>query len=397
MGGRSITVVGRDPFQKGDYIEISLGDFWETQAVTATEDTSGNEQSISLKWDLKNSYARGANVVKLVEGGAGATGAVVPVPAPVPGPDAGGVTCKDRLKWPDRDTDADECGTCQFRVSLSNFRSCETYCASFAQECFYAAEVKSSGSGDKTSCVANSVVSCRDDIASMDSGSEDMICGCRFAQGAKRECKPVDQWPYIDGDNDCGTCKHIVNFDGDYRSCGEYCRSFEQECFYAAEDKNGPGGDDGECEVQEDFSCSTNMQNLQVNSNDMICGCQHPQDECPSFEEWPDKDGEITCGTCKHLVTMDHHETCESYCQSFGQRCFYAAEDAEGSDSSVHANGCVAEKEGTCTDNMKAIQHTGSNDMICGCANIETIGPTPAPTVPPPPPLPNTTCLDFSL
>ncbi|CAK0821908.1 unnamed protein product [Prorocentrum cordatum] len=401
LGDTTIFVTDTQHFAPGDYIEISMGDFYETQVVVSIGTGAGTQNaattirrlqtqpSIIVKWPLKNAYGRGSNVVLLIEG-------AVDGDAPIHGTDvapldieADTVTCKDRLKWPDRDTDADECGTCKFRVSLSNFRSCDTYCASFAQECFYAADVKISGNGDRSSCSAKSVVSCRDDIASMDSGSEDMICGCRFSKGVVKKCKPVDQWPHIDGEADCGTCKHIVNFNGDYRSCGEYCKSFGQECFYAAEDKNGPGGDDGECEVLEDFACSTNTQT----TNDLICGCQHPQDDCPSFEEWPDKDGETSCGTCKHLVAMDHHETCESYCGSFGQRCFYAALQASGSDSNGR---CMAEEEVTCTDNMKLIQ-PNSHSMICGCANIETVGPTPAPTIAPPPPLPNTTCRDFSL
>ena len=88
---------------------------------------------------------------------------------------------------------------------------------------------------------------------------------------------------------------------------------------------------------------------------------------CKDFNEWPDKDV-VDCGVCKHLVLTEKFSTCDDYCQSFGQVCWYAAEDENGNDVQMHGgvDGCQITAEYKCSDDIKAA-NLGSSDMICGC------------------------------
>merc|ERR550525_698893 len=93
---------------------------------------------------------------------------------------------------------------------------------------------------------------------------------------------------------------------------------------------------------------------------------------CVDPSEWPDRDGEVTCGTCKYLVQINEFKTCSDYCQSFGQECFWAAEDknVEGGGDNRE---CQIEKVVTCSDDIAAMQQN-SKDMLCGCQNPESGG-----------------------
>jgi len=108
-----------------------------------------------------------------------------------------------------------------------------------------------------------------------------------------------------------------------------------------------------------------------------LCPCRESYDDvaCSSFTWWPEKDGDVACGPCKHHVAMTTFQTCRDYCASFGHACFYAASDT-GRDAAAAEHGCSNHVEAACGDNMSASPHT--DDMVCGCS-LPRLGLAPAP------------------
>jgi hypothetical protein len=191
-----------------------------------------------------------------------------------------------------------------------------------------------------------------------------------------RTCKDFSDWPQKAGDAYCGTCRHLVRMGG-FTSCDDYCESFGQLCFRAAQDNSGKVGQ-GPCEVQTQVDCSDTFDLDELASDDssleLVCGCENPGHartpapspsslECKSFLAWPNKEGDADCGTCKHIVRVGAFLTCEAYCASFGQRCFFSGvnDDTLGAEEP----GCQAIEDVACSEN---IARRGSwETMICGC------------------------------
>ncbi|CAK0852081.1 unnamed protein product [Prorocentrum cordatum] len=85
---------------------------------------------------------------------------------------------------------------------------------------------------------------------------------------------------------------------------------------------------------------------------------------CRELLLWPDRDqaaAEVVCGNCQALVVKTNFHSCSAYCHSFGQQCFYAAQDKVDA-SGHHSDGCQVESELEC-DGFQP----GDGDMICGC------------------------------
>jgi hypothetical protein len=114
-------------------------------------------------------------------------------------------------------------------------------------------------------------------------------------------------------------------------------------------------------------------------TQDLICGCEDPgavrtppptpaRVECKGFATWPNKDGNADCGQCKHLVSLGTFVSCDAYCASFGQSCWYAGVN-DYSPAAEH--GCQAVEDVSCGENMAVFEgNAGQNNMICGCRYI---------------------------
>jgi hypothetical protein len=202
-------------------------------------------------------------------------------------------------------------------------------------------------------------------------------------------CKAFEQWPGLEGNTDCGQCRHLVVV-SDFKSCGEYCQSFEHQCFFAGASVREPGGQ-LDCQALFNMDCDSDVK------GDMVCGCTLPgapppalgqslptpappapqEVACLPVAHWPDRDGEVSCGACKELVATSAFKSCGPYCASFGQECFYAAADAIGPDS-IHGEACQVLQEVACQDDLSALT-ANTNDMICGCRNPAVVGEAPSP------------------
>jgi hypothetical protein len=76
---------------------------------------------------------------------------------------------------------------------------------------------------------------------------------------------------------------------------------------------------------------------------------------CVAFDQWPDVDGGITCGSCTALVlTEPYGGSCKEYCQSFGHTCAAAAEE--------EAENCEIKYTSSCDEVI-----AGTSDMLCTC------------------------------
>jgi len=324
------------------------------------------------------------------------------------------VRCKDFSEWPQKDGGAD-CGVCKHLVLIDEFHSCDEYCASFGQACFFAAEDKNGPDG-QLECAIWRVMQCGDDLRPLQHNSNDMICGCRHPEGAdvpppvvaplttttstttlpattvvapelpeqpaNLRCKDFSEWPRKDGDAECGTCIHMARVGEDAQSCSAYCSAFGHACFYAAESRANPEWRLN-CEVDRELLCNEDMPLLPTSSKGMICGCQEPEEaeeppqgdpaplQCMDFSAWPSVTGSAGCGVCVHRVSLQEpgeRRSCEAYCSSFGHACFSAAEAADQPD-------CGVERELQCADGMP---EEAAADMICGCLRLQD-KPTAAP------------------
>merc|ERR1719188_2318522 len=141
-------------------------------------------------------------------------------------------------------------------------------------------------------------------------------------------------------------------------SCQDYCNGFGQVCFYAAGNIDGPAGQ-SVCKAEKEAACVDDMSSLQPSAGSMICGCRNPDMSdmstsppaatlapptpapptpappltppppprdltCKEFADWPGHKGDSTdCGTCKHFVQISDFMSCDDYCSSFDQECWF--------------------------------------------------------------------------
>jgi len=194
-----------------------------------------------------------------------------------------------------------------------------------------------------------------------------------------RTCKDAADWPQKASDAYCGTCRHLVRM-GAFTSCDNYCQSFGQLCFRAAQDNSAKVGQ-GPCEVQKQVDCGDTLDLDELASDnsslELVCGCEDPGPprtpaptpsslECKSFLAWPNKEGAADCGECKHLVRVGAFLTCEAYCASFGQLCWYGAVN-DNTPVMDGEPGCKAIEDVACSENMADLHGGSEASMICGC------------------------------
>jgi len=75
---------------------------------------------------------------------------------------------------------------------------------------------------------------------------------------------------------------------------------------------------------------------------------------CAPFSQWPHVDNGITCVSCTALVRTAPHNSCDSYCESFGHVCAAAAEEVGDSCAVKHRAACDTVFDRT-------------SDMLCTC------------------------------
>ncbi len=142
----------------------------------------------------------------------------------------------------------------------------------------------------------------------------------------------------------CGSCRALVQAAGYYNRCDIYCESFGHVCVAAAEEVNE------NCEVYKEFDCSSPISD----TSDMLCTC-HESQCCAPFDEWPDVDDGVTCGSCRALVRgSGYSNRCDIYCESFGHVCVAAAEEVD--------ENCEVYKEFDCSTSI-----SDTSDVLCTC------------------------------
>jgi len=126
------------------------------------------------------------------------------------------------------------CGDCTAVVDARRFNNvCEDYCASFGHECAGATDAF-----DK--CVKRPYDSrCSEQVSTLYDNTIQCECRLRSPQTTVEQfCAEYPIWPRI-MENPCGDCEAIVAANEPYqgkvfRSCSEYCQSFNHECFRAS-------------------------------------------------------------------------------------------------------------------------------------------------------------------
>lgn len=228
------------------------------------------------------------------------------------------------------------------------------------------------------------------DAASMGPDHDQGVVGAKTAatttfEVGSRTCKDFAGWPQSVGNAYCGTCRHLVRM-GAFTNCDDYCQSFGQLCFRAAQDNSAKVGQSA-CEVQAQVGCGDTMDLDELASDnsslELVCGCEDPGPprtpaptpssvECKSFLAWPNKEGAGDCGNCKHLVHIGAFLTCEAYCDSFGQQCWYGAVN-DNTPVMDGEPGCKAIQDVACSENMARFHDNSEASMICGCQYPEGV------------------------